>query len=228
MIDLFSAFLTSINLITSQNSDVLEITFTTLQITFTSVLISTLVALPLGTAITFREFTGKKILISIIQTLYSLPTVIVGLVCFMLLSRTGPLAFLGFLFTPSGMIFGQVFLVIPIMTGLTIGALQGIHPTLTDTIRSLGATRFQFLTSHLREARFVIMSAIVIGFSRAISEVGAAIMIGGNIKGHTRVLTTAISLQTSMGNFELSLALGIILLGIALIINLMMGFLQQR
>lgn len=228
MIDLLSALLTSINLITTQNSDVLEITFTTLQITFTSVLISTIIALPLGTAITFREFFWKKTLISVIQTLYSLPTVIVGLVCFMLLSRTGPFAFLGFLFTPSGMIFGQAFLVIPIMTGLTIAALQGISPTLTDTIRSLGATRFQFLKSHIREARFVIMTAVVIGFSRAISEVGAAIMIGGNIKGHTRVLTTAISLQTSMGNFELSLALGIILLGIALVINLVMGSLQQR
>ena len=146
----------------------------------------------------------------------------------MLLSRSGPLGFLGFLFTPSGMIFGQAFLVIPIMTGLTIAALQGVNPTLTDTIRSLGATKSQFLLSHLRETRYVIMAAIVIGFSRALSEVGAAIMIGGNIKGHTRVLTTAISLQTSMGNFELSLALGIILLGIALIINLVMGFLQQR
>lgn len=228
MIDLFSAFLTAINLIISLNPDVLEITSRTLQITFTSVFISTLIALPLGTAITFREFHGKKTLISIIQTLYALPTVIVGLVCFMLLSRTGPLGFFGLLFTPNGMIFGQTFLVIPIMTGLTIGALQAVSPVLTDTIRSLGATRFQFLKSHLREARFVIMSAVVIGFSRAISEVGAAIMIGGNIKGHTRVLTTAISLQTSMGNFELSLALGIILLGIALVINLLMGYLQQR
>ena len=228
MIDLVSAFSTAINLIFTQNSDVMEITSKTLQITFSSVLISTVVALPLGTVINFTEFRGKKTLISLIQTLYALPTVIVGLVCFMLLSRTGPLGFLGFLFTPSGMIFGQAFLVIPIMTGLTIAALQGVNPTLTDTIRSLGATKGQFLLSHLRETRFVIMAAIVIGFSRALSEVGAAIMIGGNIKGHTRVLTTAISLQTSMGNFELSLALGIILLGIALVINLIMGFLQQR
>ena len=228
MIDLYSAFLTAITLITTQNPDVMEITFKTLQITFTSVLISTIIALPLGTAINFSEFRGKKTLISLIQTLYALPTVIVGLVCFMLLSRSGPLGFLGFLFTPNGMIFGQVFLVIPIMTGLTIAALQGVSPTLTDTIRSLGATKRQFLMSHLRETRFVIMAAIVIGFSRALSEVGAAIMIGGNIKGHTRVLTTAISLQTSMGNFELSLALGIILLGIALVINMIMGFLQQR
>lgn len=228
MIDPISGFFTAINLITTQNPDVMEITFKTLQITFSSVLISTVIALPLGTAITFREFIGKKTLISVIQTLYALPTVIVGLLCFMFLSRSGPLGYLGFLFTPSGMIFGQTILVIPIMTGLTIAALQGVSPTLTDTIRSLGATRFQFLMSHLREARFVIMAAVVIGFSRAISEVGAAIMIGGNIKGHTRVLTTAISLQTSMGDFELALALGIILLGIALVINLIMGYLQQR
>lgn len=228
MPDLIAAFFTAANLITTFDSEVWDITLRTMQITFTSVLISTVIALPLGTAITFREFRGKKPLISVIQTLYALPTVIVGLLCYMLLSRTGPLGFLGFLFTPNGMIFGQTILVIPIMTGLTIAALQGVHPTLTDTIRSLGATRLQFLTSHLREARFVIMAAVVIGFSRALSEVGAAIMIGGNIKGHTRVLTTAISLQTSMGNFELSLALGIILLCIALVINLLMGVLQQR
>lgn len=228
MINLISAFFTAINLIITLDPDVMEITFKTLQITFSSVLISTIIALPLGTAINFSEFRGKKTLISLIQTLYALPTVIVGLVCFMLLSRSGPLGYLGLLFTPGGMIFGQVFLVIPIMTGLTIAALQGVNPTLSDTIRSLGATKVQFLMSHLRETRFMIMAAVVIGFSRALSEVGAAIMIGGNIKGHTRVLTTAISLQTSMGNFELSLALGMILLGIALVINLIMGFLQQR
>jgi tungstate transport system permease protein len=228
MIDLTIAFVTALNLVLNRDPEVMEITFKTLQITFSSVLISTLIALPLGTLINFNEFRGKKTLISIIQTLYALPTVIVGLVCFMVLSRSGPLGFLGFLFTPSGMVFGQVFLVIPIMTGLTIAALQGVNPVLTDTIRSLGATRRQFLASHLKETRFVIMAAIVIGFSRALSEVGAAIMIGGNIKGHTRVLTTAISLQTSMGNFELSLALGMILLGIALVINLVMGYLQQR
>lgn len=228
MNDLGAAIVTAFTLLTTLDQDVIDITTRTLEITFTSVLICTVIALPLGTILNFSEFHGKKTVISLIQTLYALPTVIVGLVGYMLLSRTGPLGFLGLLFTPGGMIFGQTLLVIPIMTGLTIAALQGISPTLTDTIRSLGATRGQFLMSHLREARFVIMAAVVIGFSRAISEVGAAIMIGGNIKGHTRVLTTAISLQTSMGNFELSLALGIILLAIALIINMIMGFLQQR
>ncbi|MCA1916638.1 ABC transporter permease [Methanospirillum hungatei] len=228
MNDLLTGIQTAFLLILTADSEVLDITFRTLQITFSSVLISTIIAIPLGAIITFNEFWGKKSLISVIQTLYALPTVIVGLLCFMILSRSGPLGTLGWMFTPNGMVFGQTILIIPIMTGLTIAALQAIDPIITDTIRSLGATRFQFLKSHLREARFTIMAAVIIGFSRAISEVGTAIMIGGNIKGHTRVLTTAISLQTSMGNFNLSLALGIILLVIALIINLFMGIVQNR
>ncbi len=228
MNDLLTGIETAFLLIQTADPEVIDITIRTLQITFSSVLISVMVAIPLGAAISFREFRGKKTAISIIQTLYALPTVVVGLLCFMLLSRSGPLGDLGWMFTPNGMIFGQTILIIPIMTGLTISALQAIDPIITDTIRSLGASRFQFLKSHLREARFAIMAAIIVGFSRAISEVGTAIMIGGNIKGHTRVLTTAISLQTSMGNFNLSLALGIILLVIALIINLFMGFVQNR
>ena len=228
MNDLLTGIQTAIGLILVADPEVLNITFRTLQITFSSVLLSTIIAIPLGSAITFRNFHGKKTLISLIQTLYALPTVIVGLLFYMLLSRSGPLGELRWLFTPNGMIFGQTILIIPIMTGLSIAALQAIDPVITDTIRSLGASRLQFLRSHLREARFAIMAAIIVGFSRAISEVGTAIMIGGNIKGHTRVLTTAISLQTSMGNFNLSLALGIILLAIALVINLFMGFVQNR
>jgi tungstate transport system permease protein len=228
MNDLLTGFETAVRLILTADPEVLDITFRTLQITCSSVVVSTIIAIPLGTAITFRNFYGKKALISVIQTLYALPTVIVGLLCYMLLSRSGPFGDLKWMFTPNGMIFGQTILIIPIMTGLTIAALQTIDPIITDTIRSLGASRLQFLTSHLREARFAIMAGIIVGFSRAISEVGTAIMIGGNIKGHTRVLTTAISLQTSMGNFNLSLALGIILLTVALIINLLMSFLQNR
>jgi tungstate transport system permease protein len=228
MNDLLTGIETAFQLILTADPEVIDITLRTLRITFSSVLISTILAIPLGSTITFHTFRGKKTLISIIQTLYALPTVIVGLLCFMVLSRSGPLGELGWMFTPNGMIFGQAILVIPIMTGLTIGALQAIDPIITDTIRSLGASPVQFLKSHLREARFTIMAAIIIGFSRAISEVGTAIMIGGNIKGHTRVLTTAISLQTSMGNFNLSLALGIILLAIALIINFGVGFVQNR
>ncbi|HOL40877.1 MAG TPA: ABC transporter permease [Methanospirillum sp.] len=228
MNDLLAGCETAIRLILTADPEVLNITIRTLQITSSSVGISAIFAIPLGAVITFRNFYGKRLLISIIQTLYALPTVIVGLLCYMILSRSGPLGELKWLFTPYGMVFGQTILIIPIMTGLTIAALQGIDPGITDTIRSLGASHLQFLKTHLREARFAIMAAIIVGFSRAISEVGTAVMIGGNIKGHTRVLTTAISLQTSMGNFSLSLALGIILLAIALIINLFMSFLQNR
>ncbi len=126
------------------------------------------------------------------------------------------------------MIIAQAILILPIMVGLTISALKGVDSTILDTLRSLGATRYQFMNSVVREARYAIMAAVVLGFGRAISEVGAAIMIGGNIRGHTRVLTTAISLETSMGNLAMSIALGIILLGIALVINLMLAFVQNR
>ncbi len=228
MSDLVTGIITAFDLIISLDPEVIAISLQTLKITLTAVLFSSLIAFPLGFFISFKEFSGKKVLISIIQTLYALPTVIVGLISFMLLSRTGPLGFLGWLFTPTGMVFGQVILVIPIMTGLTITALKNIDPALSDTIRTLGASQMQFFKSHLIEAKYAIMGAVIIGFSRAISEVGAAIMIGGNIKGHTRVLTTAISLQTSMGNFSLSFALGVILLLIALIVNISLGFLQQR
>jgi len=228
MNEIVSGCITAINLILARDPTVMAITILTLQITLTAVLIATCISLPLGSIIAFRKFRGKKYLIGFIQTLYALPTVIIGLLCFLLLSKAGPLGFLGWLFTPTGMVMGQVLLVLPIMTGLTISALQSIPKPITDTITVLGATRRQFLFSHLREARFAIMAAVIVGFSRAIAEVGAATMIGGNIRGHTRVLTTSISLHTSMGDIEMALALGIILLGLALIVNIAMGMVQQR
>jgi len=228
MNEIVNGCITALNLILSRDPAVMQITQLTLQVTLTAVLIATCISIPLGSFIAFHEFPGKKHLIGFIQTLYALPTVIIGLLCFLLLSKAGPLGFLGWLFTPNGMILGQTVLVLPIMTGLTISALQAIPKPITDTITVLGATRKQFLLSHLREARFSIMAGVIVGFSRAISEVGAATMIGGNIRGHTRVLTTSISLNTSMGDIDMSLALGFILLGIALIMNIAMGLVQQR
>lgn len=228
MNEIVSGCITAINLILTRDPSVMEITLLTLQVTLTAVLIATCISIPFGSYITFREFPGKKYLIGVIQTLYALPTVIIGLFCFLLLSKAGPLGFLGWLFTPNGMMLGQTLLILPIMTGLTISALQAIPKPITDTIAVLGSTSRQFLFSHLREARFAIMAAVIVGFSRAISEVGAAIMIGGNIRGHTRILTTSISLNTSMGDIDMSLALGFILLGIALIVNIAMGLVQQR
>jgi len=214
-------------LIITLNPEVVDITIRTLTITLGATLIASVLCIPLGIYIAFNEFYGRKTLISVIQTLYALPTVVVGLVMYMILSNNGPLGFLDLLFTSTGVMLGQVVLILPIITGLTISALSNLDSTIRDTIVSLGATTGQFFTSMVLEARFAIMSAVIMGFSRAISEVGAAIMIGGNIKGHTRILTTAITLETNIGNFSLSVALGIILLLIALTVTMIVSRFQQ-
>lgn len=215
-------------LIISLDPEVVEITLRSLAITFSAVIIASAIAIPLGAFIAFREFPGKKTLINFIQTLYAIPTVVIGLLVFLFLSRQGPLGFAHLLFTAEGMVIGQTILILPIITGLTISALSGVDKTIVDTIHSLGATSTQFLGSVLNEARFAIFAAIALAFGRAISEVGAAIIIGGNIRGHTRILTTAITLETGKGNIELSIALGIILLLIALVVNILMALVQQR
>jgi tungstate transport system permease protein len=157
-----------------------------------------------------------------------MPTVIVGLVAFLLLSRNGPFGFLGLLFTPGGMIVAQTLLIIPLITGLTVAAMSNIEREMRYTIISMGASTIQSIWTVLREVRFAIFTAVLIGFGRAIAEVGTVLLVGGNIRGFTRVLTTAISLNTSMGNFTLSIALGIILLGVALFVNVALNLVQQR
>lgn len=223
----------ALHLMITLDPEVLKITGLSLVITFSATILGTVIALPVGSFITFREFPGKKLFINLIQTLYAFPTVVIGLLVFLFIRRIGPFGFLGFLFSPWGMIIGQTILVLPIITGLTISALSGIDRTITDTVISLGANRLQFLLSVIKEARFAIFAAIAMAFGRAISEVGAAIIIGGNIDatsfwGSTRTLTTAITLETGKGNIGLSIALGLILLLIALVINTLMTQVQQR
>ena len=228
MNEIVDAFITAVWLIITLDPEVVDITLLTLRISLSALLIGSLLFIPLGSLIHFHEFRGKRGLINIIQTLYALPTVVIGLLVFLLLSRSGPLGFLGLFFTPTGMVLGQVLLIAPILIGLTISALSGVGKSIRDTIVSLGATEWQAMVANLKEARFAILAAVTSGFGRAISEVGAALMIGGNIRGYTRVLTTTIALETSMGNIELSLALGIILIALALIINIGLNKLQQR
>lgn len=228
MEELGHAFIKAIKLIVSLDPDVVEITRRSLAISATSCSLTTLVAIPLGSLIHFTRFLGKRGLISVIQTLYSLPTVVVGLFVFVLFSRAGPLGGLGILFTPTVMVIGQVFLIMPLMLGLVISALSGVDKAVPETAVSLGATRIQAAVLILREARFAVLTAVIMGFGRALSEVGLALMVGGNIRGFTRTLTTAISLETSRGDIELSIALGIILLLIALAINIALNRLQQR
>jgi tungstate transport system permease protein len=154
--------------------------------------------------------------------------VLAGLLVWLLLSRAGPFGFLQLLFTPTGMIIGQIILIVPLMIGMTLIALSGVSQTKQDTVISLGATSLQTVITIVKEARFAILGGIMLGFGRAISEVGAAMMIGGNIRGYTRVLTTAIALETSIGDLPLSIALGIILLLIALLVTGLLFFFQER
>lgn len=228
MNEIWTGFLRAIELIVALDPQVVEITVRSLSISLTSVLLASIICIPLGGIIEFREFRGKRWLVNVIQTLYSLPTVTVGLFVFLLLSRSGPLGGLGLLFTPTGMIIGQTVLIMPIMIGLTISAMGGVGQQIRDTARSLGATEFQTIMTVIKEAKPAVLAAVLLGFGRALSEVGVAMMIGGNIRGYTRVLTTAIALETSMGYIEISIALGIILLSISLIINLILGWVQGR
>jgi len=228
MNEIIEGFTQALNLIITLDPEVLEITLRSLSISLAATLLGALIALPIGGLIHFHEFRGKRVLVNIIQTLYALPTVIAGLFLFLFISRAGPFGFLGLLFTPEGMVVAQLILILPILIGLTISALSTIDKDVRDTITSLGATGAQSVFTIMQEARFAILSAIILGFGRAISEVGAAMMIGGNIRGATRVLTTAIALETSMGDFGRSIALGIILLGVAVIVNLGLNIIQQR
>jgi tungstate transport system permease protein len=228
LIAIWQGFLKAIELIVTLNPEVLEITARTLVISISSTIIAGLICLPLGSLIHFNNFRGKRTLINLIQTFYSVPTVAVGLIVFLLFSRSGPLGFLELLFTPQVMIIGQVILISPIMLGLVIVALKAVDQAAYETAIAIGASQFQATTIIIREARYAIYSALILGFGRAISEVGLALMVGGNIRGYTRVMTTAISLETSKGDIVLSVALGIILISIALVINFSLSRLQQR
>jgi tungstate transport system permease protein len=225
---IWQGFLKAIELIVTLNPEVMEITARTLVISISSTIIAGLICLPLGSLIHFNNFRGKRTLINLIQTFYSVPTVAVGLIVFLLFSRSGPLGFLDLLFTPQVMIIGQVILISPIMLGLVIVALKAVDPAAYETAMATGASELQATTIIIREARYSIYSAMIMGFGRAISEVGLALMVGGNIRGYTRVMTTAISLETSKGDIVLSIALGIILISIAIIINFSLSRLQQR
>ncbi|WML67601.1 MAG: hypothetical protein METHP_01141 [Methanoregula sp. SKADARSKE-2] len=223
MIDIVSGIIKAVNLIVTLNPEVLQIAILSVYISLSATILAALISIPLGGLIHFHEFCGKRGIIIGIQTLYSVPTVVVGLLLYLLISSAGSFGFLHLLWTPSGMILGQTVLIIPITTGLTLSALSGVDRSIRDALISLGATTLQGIHQIVKEARSAILSAIVLAFGRAISEVGVAMMIGGNIRGETRVLTTAIALKTDIGDFSFSIALGIILLGIALVVVLVLN-----
>lgn len=228
MDDLWGGFLKALELIYTFDPEVMEIAGRSLYIGLSSITIGSVICIPIAALIHFNQFRGKRLLVSLIQTFYSVPTVVVGLFVFVMVSNAGPFGGLGILFTPVAIVVGQVLLITPILLGLIISALRGVDVTILDTARSMGAGRWQMATLVIKEARFSVMAAVIMGFGRAISEVGISLMVGGNIRNTTRVMTTAISLETGKGDLEFALALGMILIFLALVVNIVMNRIQQR
>lgn len=220
---LVSAFL----LIAAGDHEVFFVVWTSLKVSIVSTFAAGVTAIPLGMIIALRRFRGKKAILLLLNTSMATPTVVIGLFFYVVLSRSGPLGSLGFLFTTSGMIIGLYALCLPLITNMSMLAIQGLDTRLFLTVKLLGATPLQQAWMILKEARLALMGAIVIGFGRVISEVGIAMMLGGNIRGFTRTMTTAIALETSKGELELSMALGIVLMTVALGVNGVLYFLQM-
>lgn len=224
--EITDGFLEAITLIVTMDPEIMEIAWRSIYVSSMATLVTALLAIPIGALIYYYDFPGKRAVINIVQTLYALPTVIVGLLVYLLLSYSGPLGFLKLLYTTNAMIIAQVILVSPLIVGFTIAGLSGLDKEMKYTTMALNARPYRAIMTLVREAKFAILSAVVLAFGRAIAEVGAVMMVGGNIRYFTRTLTTAITLNTSMGEFATSIALGIILLMIALIVNCGVNVLQ--
>jgi len=208
--------------------EVMKITLLSLQVSGAATLISLLIGISIGVMVALSRFPGKRIVVSLINTGMGLPPVVVGLFVTIFLWRNGPLGILGLLYTPAAMIIAQTVIATPIVMGISLAAIQQLPQKLRLQILSLGATRLQMVWILIKEAKLPLLAAVMAGFGGVISEVGASIMVGGNIKGYSRVLTTATVMETSRGNFDIAIALGIILLLLAYFINLILTQIQQR
>lgn len=224
---MISAISEAVRLIFSGDSALWEIVWLTLLVSGLALLFAALIGIPSGAWLGLRQFRGERWLKSVVFTGMGFPPVVVGLVVFLLLSRQGILGELGWLFSPQAMVLAQTILALPLVMGVTMTAVHAVRPELRFQLRSLGATEGQVMRTVLSEARYGVIVGLVAGFGAAISEVGAVMLVGGNIEGRTRVMTTAIVLETRQGNFELALALGVILLALAFMANLIAVRLQQ-
>ncbi len=218
----------AVELIFVFDPEVVHAVWTSLYTSGIAMVLAAGIGIPAGTALGLGRFAGRRAALTLLNTLMALPTVVVGLVIYGLLSRQGPLGAWGLLFTPLAMIIGQTILAAPIVANYTVTAVAGADPRIMSTAMTLGAGRLQGAIQLLLEVRFGVMSAVVAGFGRVIAEVGVAMMLGGNIRNYTRTMTTAIALETSKGEFAFGLALGIVLMTVALVVNLFLNLLQQR
>lgn len=212
-------FTKALALILSADREVIFISMTSLSMAVTSTIIATVPALLLGTVLSIKKFPGKSIIIIILNSLMAMPTVVIGLMIYSMISRSGPLGQFGLLFTPWAIIIGQSVLSFPIITSLVYSALSKIDIELPETLDTFGTGRLQKLYMIFRESRIAVLSAILSGFGRVIGEIGVSMMLGGNIRWFTRTITTTIALETSKGEFELALALGLILIFISFTVN---------
>jgi tungstate transport system permease protein len=215
-------------LLFSLDPEVMGITWLSFKISGTATLISLVIGISMGTAVALASFPGRNFVVSLINTGMALPPVVVGLFVTIFLWRNGPLGFLEILYTPTAIIIAQAIIATPIVTGISLAAMQQLPKKLRLQILALGATRVQMVWILIREAKLPLLAAVMAGFGGVISEVGASIMVGGNIMGYSRVLTTATVMETSRGNFDIAIALGIILLVFAYLINLVLTQIQQR
>lgn len=209
-------------------TDVLQTILLSIRVSGTATLIAVLIGIPLGTLIGLRRFRGRPLVVALVHTGFALPPVVIGLFVFMFLSRNGPAGALDLLFTPVAMVLAQAVLAAPYVTGITLAAVQAVPHDVQLQARALGASPLRAVLTHMREARLGLLAAVVAGFGSVISEVGAVMMVGGNIAGETRVMTTAIVLETRRGNFGTALTLGIVLLLIAFAVNVTLTVAQQR
>jgi tungstate transport system permease protein len=226
-----NAFTTALSLILSGDAVLADIVLLSLGVTLTALLIASAIGLPAGAALALARFPGRSFLVVTFNSLMGLPPVVAGLVVYLVLSRSGPLGWLGILFTPSAMIVAQTLLITPIIVSLTRQVIEDLWAEYEEPLRSLGSSRLRAVPTLLWDGRFSLITALLAGFGRASAEVGAILIVGGNIAGYTRTMTTAIALETSRGDLAFALALGIILLAVTLSLNAgayMTGRLAQR
>jgi len=223
----------AIHLILTRDPALLEIVALSLRVSGTALLFSTLIGIPLGAALGLSRFVGRRLVIALLYTGMGFPPVVVGLFVYLMLSRSGPLGQLNWplipsLFTPAAMVVAQTIISFPLVAGFTMAAVMGVDPQLRQQVQALGATRWQATLTILMEARIGVVVSVIAGFGSIISEVGAVMLVGGNIEHATRVLTTAIVLETRKGNFDLAIAIGVVLLGLSFLTNVAMLYLQGR
>jgi len=216
------------SLITTFNPEVYQITWLTIQVSLSATLLASAAGIPLAVLLVEGKFRGKESVITLVNSMMALPTVVVGLSVFAFLSRQGPLGGLELLFTPTAIMIGEFILAIPIVVALTIAALKGVDPRVRETALTLGASRSGAAVMLVLEARYAVVAAVLAGFARVVAEVGSALMVGGNIRGYTRTLATAIALETGKGEFAFAIALGLILILLALMTNISLRLLVPR